>query len=663
MSGRPSSYDKYFGTPSEEKQKKPSSYDKYFAQKEETAPYEKYVERPAQIVGSSAAAGVRALPRTIYETAKELGSLGGPLGSALISGLEKGEEVVPENVKSVLGQIFPRYEEVRQRQQQEGSPTPEGSFEGFLEKGGRFVGESALPLVRGGQKVRQLASIAGAAGGAQIGEDLDLHPFAQAALTMGGGLLGHAGAGIRTPAQRLTPEAERYIQASRDLGIDPLATGMSPGQIQKAAQKWAAHGVGGHQVFEDAYRSRSDQVSREFANAMDAVGIDMFQEPYTAGVALREGVQDATRQVEQTKGMLYRAIDQTIPPNASITPQNPQTFLDNANQAIQSLEESISMTPREAPVYRRLVEARDEIQNILANPQTALELPIRRLEGSVRSLNDVIKWEHPGGADKLLIPFRKDLANELDRYGKINPAYQRARKSANDYFKDSVVQIRQNILTSIARGERPESALNLMNTVSGIKNVEKALAHLPHGQELFGALRRFKLRSLILDKVIDPSTGLMRLPTSGTGLQNFLSKKTDFYPILHELAGPQAIRKLEKLENVGEGLAKGFNALANPSKSADTALAIYNIVSPTKKIAEGLGKVLKADFSGIFTAARGAAQLLMPKILAEMVLDPAFADRIYEASRAAKSGDYARYNRIMQGIDQKIKGDEDQSSR
>lgn len=624
--------------------------------------YSKYVERPVQITGQSASAGLRALPKTTYDVAKFLGSAVPGPSNYIVQALEKLEENSPEKFRELMSSIFPSYENVRERQFSEGAPKPEGAIEGFLEKAGRFAGESAIPLVRGGQKLRQLAGIAGAAGGAQAGEEMGLNPLAQAALTMGGALLGHAGSGIRSPSQRLTPEAERYVQASRDLGIDLLATGMSPGQIQKAAQKWATHGVGGHQVFEDAYRARSGQVAREFHSAMEQVGQELFTEPHAAGVGLQEGIRDATRQVEHTKGMLYRAIDQTLPPNASITPHNPQTFLNNANQAIQSLEQSISQTPREAAIYNRLINARDEIMGMLTNPNTTNELPIRNLEGSVRSLNDIIRWEHPGGVDKLLIPFARDLRNELNRYGRINPQYGTARNAANDYFANQVVQIRQNVLQSIARGERPEAALNLMNTVSGIRNVEQALSHLPHGQELFDGLRRFKLRSLIMDKVIDPSTGLMRLPTSGTGLQNFLSKKTDFYPVLRELAGPQAIQHLGRLEHVGEGLARGFNALANPSKSADTALAIYNILSPSSKIAKGIGTVLSGDLKGIFTAAQGAAQLLMPRIMAEMVLNPQFADRIYEASQAARNGNAGRFNRIISAIDQKIKQESPEES-
>lgn len=632
-------------------------------QKPERSTYNQYVERPVQITGQSAAAGLRSLPRTSYDVAKFLlGAVPGP-SNLILEGLEKLEKKSPDKFKEVVSSIFPSYEDVREKQHAGGAVRTEGTVEQFLEKAGRFAGESAVPLVRGGQKLRQLAGISGAAAGTQAGEEMGLNPLAQAALTMGGAALGHGISGARTPRQNLTPEAERYIQASRAAGIDPLATGMSPGQIQKAAQKWASHGVGGHQVFEDAYRSRSGQVAREFGEALDEVGNNMLHEPYDAGVALRDGIQDATRQVEHTKGMLYRAIDQTMPPNASITPHNPQTFLQSADRTLQSLDQSLSQTPREAAIFNRLQNARNEVAGLLANPTTTNELPIRQLEGTVRSLNDIIRWDHPGGVDKLLIPFANDLRNELTRYGRINPAYGAAREAANDYFRHQVVQIRQNVLQSIARGERPEQALKLMGSISGIRNVEQALSHLPHGTDLFNSLKRFKLQSLIMDKVIDPSTGLMRLPTSGTGLQNFLSKKTDFYPVLRELAGPQAIQRLQNLEHVGEGLARGFNTLANPSRTADTALAVYQVVSPVKNIAEGLGKLATLDLKGGFQVAQGAAQLLMPRVMAEMVLDPTFAERIYEASRAARQGNSGRFNRIILSIDKQIKSDSEDKKK
>lgn len=649
---QPPSFAKYFGKKSSEQS---------VSKKNEEGAFSKAI-RPVSIYTNSLAADLQSGPRTAYDLAKYLLSLGskessgsiGGLGSQLLSGLKHIEESAPDKFKDIMNFIFPSYEDISKEQKEKfGAPTPEGTFENFLEKAGRFSGASAYN--RGGSLLREGAGIVGAAGGAQLGEELDLNPLANAALTFAGGALGHKAAGGRRAAselsrQRITPEAERYIQASRDIGIDPLLTGMNPSQLQKVAQKWGTHGVGGPQILEDAYRTRSGQVSRAFEQGLDQIGQRLVNDPFEAGTLLQESVRDATRQVEHTKAANYRAMERARPAGVRIVPQNRNTFLDNANQTLQHLDLSLSQTPRETALYNRLSNARDQIRELLNKGRS---LPIDRLEATVRSLNDVIRWNKPGGADKLLVPFARQLDNELIRYGNTNPAYQTARRNAQDYFKNEVVQIRQNILQSIARGEKPEAALQIMESVSGVRNVEKALSHLPDGRRIFDALKRYKFQQMVMDRVIDPSTGLMKLGPSGHGLHNFLSKKSDVYPLLQELIGPRALRHFHRLEHVGEGLAKGFGALANPSKTADTLLAIQSVLGPSQKIIEGVKKLPTPG--GALDILGGGFQLLAPRVAAKMILDPDFADMVYEASRAAQRGQFHTFNRIMTNIDASIK--------
>ncbi len=629
---------------------------------EEPNLYSKYVERPAQIVGGGAAAGVRAAPRTTYDVAKFLLGLGpgsGVLGGKLLEGLEQLEKNAPEQFKNLLANLFPSYEEVRERQQLEGAPKPEGAIENFLEKAGRFAGESVIPLARGGNRLRQAGGIAGAAAGAQAGEELDLPPLYQAALAIGGGALGHGISGrpqssiARASKQRITPEVEEYIRASRELGIDPLATGMNPTQLQKVAQKLSTHGFNSHEIAEEAYRHRSGQVSRAFEEALDAAGENLFTEPYIAGTESREALRQAERQVERTKSQLYRDIDRTLPPEARV---HAQPVADRIDAARDAIEQSIAQAPAEGRTRRYLENARENLTNLTQNRGPYPLMDVRELDATRRSLGDVINWERPGGVDKLLIPLYNEIESTLNRYGQTNPAYRQARNAANQYFRDNVVQIRQNLLQSVIHGERPEAVLNLMGDVNGIRQVGQALSHLPDGERVFNALKRFKLRSLIGDKIINPETGLMKLNPTGHGVHNFLSKKTDFYPVLRELAGEEGIRRLQSLEHAGRGLSKGFNTLFNPSKSADTLIAIQSILGPAENVVKGIGKLPKAE--GLSYIAKGAAQLLMPEVVARIMLDPNFANQILEASRAGASGNAVRFNRLISTIDSTLKKDE-----
>ena len=623
--------------------------------KEERSKYESFVERPAQIIASSTVAGTKALPRTAYDVLKAIvDKTGGNLEN-----LKEFEENSPEWLKKAASTLFPTFEEVRETQQKptpdlkrKGSAKPEGFIEKTLEKGGRFLGES--PAFGGAGGIRGLSGITGAALGAQAGEDLNLNPMAQVALTLGGSILGHKVGGGRAGLgrQTLTPEVEQYIAASRELGIDPMATGMNPSQLQKVAQKYATHGIGGPQILQDAYESRSAQVSRAFERAMDEAGENLFGSKFEAGLGLQEGIQDATRQVEHTKSQLYRAIDETLPQFATTEITNPNQMRQNLERSIGSLGDSISMSHPETATYRRLTNLHNELETLMRDLDG--EIPVRTLDATNRSLNEVIRYDRPGGVDKLLVPTARDIRRELEQYGRTNQQYDTARRAANEYFANDVVHIRQNLLQSIARSEKPESVLAIMNTQSGIRNVERALNHLPNGRQLTDSLKRYKLAEMIRDKIIDPGTGLMKVD----GLKKFLSRNSTDYPIIRELAGNRGIETLRHLEHAGRGLEKGFNNLVNPSRTADTFLAINSVLSPGKKIASGIGKLVKGKvIEGPLEVLTGSAQILVPKILSRMIMSPEFANDIYRLSNASRASDWRSFNKILDIIDKDLKKD------
>jgi hypothetical protein len=143
------------------------------------------------------------------------------------------------------------------------------------------------------------------------------------------------------------------------------------------------------------------------------------------------------------------------------------------------------------------------------------------------------------------------------------------------------------------------------------------------------------------------------------GLKNFLSKKTKDYDLLRELAGPRGIRTLGLLEHAGQGLERGFNNLVNPSKTADTLIALNSVLSPGKKIASGVNKFAKGNLiEGGAEALTGVTQTVVPRALSRMILDPDFARRVYSLSRAARESDWKRFNRILDSLDSDLKKDE-----
>lgn len=140
--------------------------------------YEQYVERPAQIAGSAAVQGVKALPRTVFDLSEALlRAVGGKPNEGDIAQFKN---------------IFPSFEEFTKRQ--EGIAIPENSFEKGVQKFGRFAGETASTFGLGG--VRGAVGLGGAAAGAQTAEEIDANLPGSIALTLAGDIVARRATGI-----------------------------------------------------------------------------------------------------------------------------------------------------------------------------------------------------------------------------------------------------------------------------------------------------------------------------------------------------------------------------------------------------------------------------------------------------------------------------------
>lgn len=683
---KPKSHKKYFEDSVEESEY-PSTHKKYFDDEKSSWDYASQV--PAGIV-----AGARAAPRSLYEGAKGIAGLVGELnpvglgktGEYTKKGLEYLEEHSPEKFKELMNFLFPTFEETRKEIPEWLAPKAENFGQKVLQNSSRFATEGVLTGGIGSIP-KQIGGSLGAATAQQAAEELDLPPIAHAALTAGGAYLGHKVGGkletpksFFTPKQKITPQSETYMKASEALGIDPLANAMNPSQLQKVAQKWASHGHGGPEILENAYKSRSNQISHVFENTMDKLGDDLYSfpnkatgrlegSPVLAGKGLQEGIERAKNQVEHTKTQLYNAVDATIPngDRVRLVPGNGIDASNLNNKMIElqsSLQETLAHEPQGSFAHRVISKSIGELQKINnkgqknfildhnGNPipmNPTMEIGVKELENTKRALGEMINWDMPGGAKSLLKPIYHQMGKTLEEYGNKNKAYGSSAKAAKEYFKDEVLNIRTNLLDAIKEGKKPEQALSKLNTISGIKQVRKALNNLPDGDRIFNALSRYFVKDLIKDRMFDPSTGLMKIPKgAGNGIHNFLTKDKDVYNLIHELVPKEHLKTLHQLEDVGKGLNKGFNTLVNPSATADTLLAIHEILSPAKQIYEGIKALPKAG--GVLDMAGGLAKFLVPKVLAKIVTDPDFARKIYSVSKAADTNDWFLFNRLLLSV-------------
>ena len=183
------------------------------------------------------------------------------------------------------------------------------------------------------------------------------------------------------------------------------------------------------------------------------------------------------------------------------------------------------------------------------------------------ALNDIINYEVQGGAKQLL----KKVVAELDRaiisHGKENPGFAKNYIGANKKFSEHAKTFRNKNVDQILRSQNPEQLMHRMNSISGIRSIDKILNKSQEGKELFENLKRQKLDNVIGNNLVDSTTKQLKLGTFSK-----LLEKGSNRDVIKEILDPQAFKRLERLQKNAGRLADSIQKFYNASKSASTAV-------------------------------------------------------------------------------------------
>jgi hypothetical protein len=105
-----------------------------------------------------------------------------------------------------------------------------------------------------------------------------------------------------------------------------------------------------------------------------------------------------------------------------------------------------------------------------------------------------------------------------------------------------------------------------MNSVQGIRDLEKILKKSPAGKEVFDQTKRLKLDQIVNDNLIDSTTQQVKLGTFSK-----LAEKGKNAELLKEILGSKAFSKLQKLQKNAGRLADAAQKFYNASKSGVVA--------------------------------------------------------------------------------------------
>lgn len=417
---------------------------------------------------------------------------------------------------------------------------------------------------------------------------------------------------------------QEVINAAERLGIEdlPLSAQVDNPVLRGIESKVRASSLSGKKLDkqleatgEKLVKSYED-VGSQVSARKDLLPGAVAEEGTNALMKIEEAGEDAYRS-------LYSQAAKELPEGVTV-PQNIGRALHKVVESTMKKLKSSLGTSSKDTLYKRLERLRENWNSTPAMRQG--NIPVQELIDAKQDLNQIIKYDIKGGADKLLTPFFAVTKNGILEYGKqYNPKFLSRFQGAESAFKKNAEIFRKNpMMRQLVKGERPEQIFGKMNSVKGIRELGKVFNRSPEGKQAFDAIKKYKLEELIGSKLVNKNGKISWGNASG------MFKNAKNRELLLELVGPQGYKNIKDIARVSQGVEEGLRKFLNNSQSASTAMDVALLVSaPVKAIAH--------LFSGnIVGAAKNTGFLFSPYLLAQLIANPEFVNAIKATARAGK---------------------------
>lgn len=531
-----------------------------------------------------------------------------------------------------------------------GSLAPQTGAQRTAGTAGEFLGGAAFPL-GGPLTVRGAAGALGGGVATQLAEEKEAGTAVKLGAGLAGTLLGGKVQGlIKSPMEELaatraiipksTPAIKSAIKAAEAENITLPYSAMT----ESSMQRWAEKQLQTNPFSKSDYKSLFNRANQEYINsyekALEKISASQFANKLEAGMAAREGLKSAVKKDKTYVDSAYDAMNDVVKKVGD--PRIKKTGLVKlGEEMVEDLNKSLIPSTEELGTKASFETLRDSIKELSKGKGKEQGIELSRLLATERSLNDIINWETQGGSKALLKAYKGKVEEAITSYGKKDRIFNDAWQRAKGRFGEHANKYRNDLINSMLFGENPELILHKMGSLDGIKKVKSALTSVDdkQGQQLFKSLKRFKLEDMIGRNVINPGTGEVRYQNVARILNDPRQK-----PILQELMGPKSYKNFENLQKVAEGISKGFNEFANPSRSADTALA-GGMVSAT--VGAGLVGLATGDLRYL---ASSASSIAVPKLTARMLTNEKFLQEATKLAKAGNAGNRKAWDQALKGV-------------
>lgn len=545
--------------------------------------------------------------------------------------------------------------------------------EGIAERAANWLGylkkpSNVLNLAKSGAKAKDIIkNIApsgtdvmrsvGAGVALEAAEDNDLGPIGTMTAAVVGDLIGGGAASLGKaalqPKQALAKAAASFtkkdkldlqkqlVKEFQEAGIQADVGTLTDSNLLKMMQtRLSQSGLTGEDL--DKFRKQlSQQIIDEYKNVTKGLGESIFESRREASEIGKEMLQDLRNASKAEYDTIYAKARESAK-NAKV---NPLMLAKKVSEIEKAIAPGAVKSEEQRRVLNELQKLKQDIYK--TDPKTGKitnqlkPADVEALINNKIALNDIINFESQGGQLKLL----QGLTKEIDKVisGVKDPTFAKNWSQANKMFAEHAKEFRNKPINKILVSQDPQLVFAQMNTVEGIRNLEKVLGKTAEGKRVMNGLKRLKIQEVIDNKMKD---NIHEQVKNGT-FANLLKVPKD-KEIVKELLGKEAFARLTRLQKLSGKLAQSAEKFLNASKSGVTVVDVGLI-----------GKVMKDVGSALagnpWPIAKSAAGFGAARYVSKLMADATFLKQVEQAILAAEKNDLGLMTKIAQQMLPRIK--------
>lgn len=531
---------------------------------------------------------------------------------------------------------------------------PEGFWEhaanwmGYLKDPKKILSANPLQVIKSlipSKSEITRSSLVGAA--LDLAEQNEWGPVGKLASAVVGDIIGHGASNLgksaiefaKSPkeflankAAKLTPSnkvnlQKQIIKDFRDSGIQADLGSITDSNLVKWIQTRLSQSSLTGKAFEEFKNEMLSQIENEYKNMANQLGDAKYATEFELAQLSKNYLKDLRdKDLAIARDLYNKSYDQVgnIAKKASPTLAKEVMKIENALKpgSIKSAEQS--------SVLKILDDLKNDIfeVKIVNGKETKSLKPInvKDLINNKIALNDIINYETQGGTKKLLKSLVKEIDRAIINQGKDNSKFLKNYIQANKKFSDHAKSFRNKDIDKILRVDDPMTLMNKMNSVQGMKNLEKVFRKTPDGSKLFGDLKRMKFDQILGRNLGQSISDQLKLGKFSNVLNNRKNAE-----IIKEILGRREYKRFYRLVKNADALKESINKFYNSSQSGTVAIDASLIsmgMSAVANLASGNPWPL-LKFTGGIAGARKASQLMT---------DPEFLRLTEEAILTSKNG-------------------------